>query len=368
MLQASFLRPSLYALGLLLGGLGVRLPAQAPAAVAAPAAAEDGPHVFWEGEQARIYWVRKGGVEVEAARGKVVLPLTGLAARPLVLTPQMPAPAQGEFPAPEKILALSDVHGRFDTLLKLLKVHKVVDDTLQWTFGLGHLVILGDVMDRGPRVTEALWFLRALQEAALEKGGRVHVLPGNHEAMVAAGDLRYLHPKYARHLEGLPTQPELVGPNSELGRWLRSLPVLLKLGDYLFVHGGISPELVAQGWTLEQINARFRGLWGGYGSDRGGEKELLLRSKGPIWYRGLVQTERGGAATEAEVLQALQRFQVKAIVVGHTTLDRVTALHGGKVFGVDAGILEGRPGEVWLWQEGRVWRGGAEGGREPLIP
>src|SRR3546814_7468717 len=34
---------------------------------------------------------------------------------------------------------------------------------------------------------------------------------------------------------------------TELGRWLRSKPVLVKVGDTLFAHGGISPRVLATG-------------------------------------------------------------------------------------------------------------------------
>ena len=369
MILIPLLRTWLCSLGLL-AGLSPMLVGQPPAAVklSGRIEADDGPHVLWEGSKARVYWVRGGRLEVEEARGKVVLPLLGIAAKPLVLKPKPMVPAQGNFPGPAKILAVSDVHGRFDTLLKLLKAHRVVDESLQWTFGKGHLVILGDVMDRGSGVTEALWFLRALQEAARSRGGRVHMVPGNHEVMVASGDLRYLHTKYAQAPEGLPAQPELFGPNSELGRWLRSRPVLLKVGDFLFVHGGISPELVAQGWNLPQVNNRFRAAWGLRGRESEGDAGMLLRSKGPIWYRGMLPPGGPPTSSEAEIAQALAHFKAKAIVVGHTTLDQVTAFWAGKVFGIDAGILEGRPGEVWLWEKGRVWRGKADGTREALQP
>jgi hypothetical protein len=329
---------------------------------------EDGPHVLWKGSKARIGRVRNGRLEWEEATGRVVLTLPGIAAKPLTLQPHQPLPVQATFPMPRRILAVSDIHGRFDRLLVLLKAHKVVDDQLRWTFGKGHLVVVGDLMDRGPGVTEAMWFLKALEGAAREKGGWVHVLPGNHEAMVASGDLRYLHPKYAVPIDGLPSQPELIGPDAELGRWLRSRPLLLKLGDFLFVHGGISPELVARGLSLPQINASFRTALGQRGRAAEGDAALLLRSEGPLWYRGLLPLGKAPSATEGEITQALDHFRVKAIVVGHTTLNRVTLFHEGKVFGIDAGILDGFPGEVWLWEDGVIWRGSSEGGRERLWP
>ncbi len=368
MISAMPFRALSRALWLLLWILGSAAAAQPPPPVpgTAPCEIEDGPHVLWKGSKARIFTVHKGRLEVEEAAGRVMLPLTGLAAGPLTLKPGPSLPPRAVFPPPLKILAVSDVHGRFDTLLSLLKAHGVVDERLRWTFGRGHLVILGDVMDRGPSVTEALWFLRALEGAARQKGGWVHVLPGNHEAMVASGDLRYLHPKYARGLEGLPSQPELMGPDSELGRWVRSRPALLRLGEFLFVHGGISPELVARRWNLEQINTRFREVLGLRGRTAEGEAALLLRSSGPVWYRGLLPPGGSPTSTEEEIDQALEHFQVKAIVVGHTTLDHVMVFHGGKVFGIDAGIQEGRPGEAWIWEGGRTWRGNAQGGREGL--
>lgn len=329
---------------------------------------DDGPHVLWNGSQARILRVRGGRLEIEKASGRFALALPGVAAQPLTLQPGNPLPAQAVFPAPKKILALSDIHGRFDTLLSLLKAQKVIDDQLRWTFGRGHLVIVGDVMDRGSNVTEALWFLRALEGAARKQGGWVHVVLGNHEAMVASGDLRYLNPKYAGTLEGLPSQPELLGPDSELGRWLRSRPILLKLGNILFVHGGISPDFLAQGWSLNQINTRFRVAWGLPAHMAEGDAALLLGPKGPIWYRGLLPPGGSPSSTDAEITQALVHFRVETMVVGHTTLDHVTAFHGGKVFGIDAGILRGRPGEAWLWEGGRAWRADADGGREPLSP
>ena len=334
--------------------------------VVAQATIEDGPHVMWNGSKARIFRVHQGHLEQKDVNSPFALPLPGLATEPITLKSDIPLPAQAVFPTPEKILAVSDVHGRLDTLLTLLKAHKVVNEKLQWSFGSGHLVILGDVMDRGPAVTEALWFLRALEKSAQKKGGWVHVLIGNHEAMEASGDIRYLNSKYLTPPAGLPSQAELIGPNSDLGRWLRSRPALLKLGDTLFVHGGISPELVRSGLNLEQINTTLHGAFGLKKGTATGHAALLLGPMGPLWYRGLLESEKAPSSSEADISQALEHFQVKAIVVGHTTLDRITVFHGGKVFAIDAGINKGRSGEIWFWEKGCTWRGTSKGSRERL--
>ena len=197
--------------------LGLAPAPQLQAALQATVAAqsEDGPQVLWQGEEATVYRLHSGKLEIAKHRGAFDLALPGLASEPLRIGPRPPAPPAARFSAASKILAVSDVHGRFDTLLALLRGQKVVDGAMRWRFGRGHLVIVGDVMDRGPQVTEAYWFLRGLEAQARRAGGRVHVLLGNHEAMVLAGDVRYTNPKYLHPREGWPSVAEQFGPDSE---------------------------------------------------------------------------------------------------------------------------------------------------------
>ena len=345
------------------------IPALLAAAPLAAQERQDGPYVLWDGGTARIFEVRaQDQLGERRAKAPFTLDLPGMAAKGLRLAGKPYAPAADTFPDPGKILAISDIHGRFGAALSLLQAHRVVDADLRWTFGKGHLVIAGDIFDRGPQVTEALWFFRALEDEARKAGGAVHVILGNHEAMVLGGDLRYLHPKYSRAPAGLPPQPELFGPASELGRWLRSKPAMLKLGPFLFVHGGPSPDFVAKGLGLKATNTAVRGLLGRGPRDLQGDDAFLMGEEGPLWYRGLVPGASRRDAKADEVDRMLAAYGVKAFVVSHTTLDRIRVLYGGKVYAIDAGLKDGRPGEAWIWEKGRVWRGTADGKREPLAP
>ncbi|MFN8011602.1 MAG: metallophosphoesterase [Holophagaceae bacterium] len=345
------------------------LPALLASAVLAAQARQDGPYVLWEGGTARVFEIREQDALGERrVQAPFTLELPGMAARGLRLTGKPYAPAAEALPDPGKILAVSDIHGRFGAVLALLQAQKVVDADLRWTFGRGHLVVVGDVFDRGPQVTEALWFLRALEEGARAAGGAVHLVLGNHEAMAMGGDARYLHPKYARPPKGLPAYPVLYGPDSELGRWLRSRPALLKLGPFLFVHGGPSAEFLKLGLSQAAANRALRTSLGRHPRDLDGPEGFLQGDQGPLWYRGLVPGHARADASGEDVDAALKAFRVKAVVIGHTTLDRLTALHGGKVYAIDAGLKEGRPGEAWIWEQGKVWRGTADGRREPLAP
>src|ERR1700741_1845384 len=153
------------------------------------------------------------------------------------------------------LFVVADTHGEFEILARMLLAHGVVDERLRWKFGRGHLVVLGDVFDRGPNHTEILWLLYQLESDAQKAGGGAHLVLGNHETMVVRGDLRYLHPKYrsTAGLLGLGSYAELFGARSVLGQWLRTRPAVFRINRYLFAHGGISRALVDRGLTLAEI-------------------------------------------------------------------------------------------------------------------
>ncbi len=340
-------------------------PLLSQAALAAPpavtASQEDGPYVLWEGGKPKVLKVHQGKLEVSALGPSLQLPLDGLPA--FQLDPAPPKPAQDSFPAADRIAAVSDIHGNYSGLLALLQAQGIIGKDRRWSFGQGHLVVVGDLFDRGAQVTELLWFVRSLGQQAVLAGGAVHVVLGNHETMALRGDLRYLNPKYAALRFGiLPMDlPALYGPSTELGRWLRSLPAFLKIGDVLFIHGGASPLLSYGPVNLGRLNADFR-----HALDAAG-KDPLLGSSGPVWYRGLIPgAGQGPDASDAQVASILGAFQAKCMVIGHSTLEHVTAFHGGSVFGIDAGLKDGKPGEIWVRIGGRVFRGLADGGRIPL--
>ena len=83
--------------------------------------------------------------------------------------------------------------------------------------------------------------------------------------------------------------------------------------------------------------------------------------------RGLIPgASQGGDASDQDLDTILKAFQVKGLVLGHSTLDQITAFHDGRVFGIDAGLQHPGHGELWLWEKGRIYRGLLDGRRLPL--
>jgi len=260
---------------------------------------------------------------------------------------------QGNF----KVVATSDFHGQYDLMLRLLKNNHVVDQEGKWSFADGHFVITGDVFDRGDKVTEILWFLYRLEKEAEQAGGKLHLLLGNHEVMVLNGDLRYLHPEYVKVSEYL-NQPfeQLFTKGSVLGDWLRTKPVLVKINDMLFAHGGFHPAYVERDVSLDQINTVFKEslVKAELAQPREGFSKFLHKTDGPIWYRGYFKDD-GASAEEIDLL--LNHFDIKHLVVGHTSQLKVETRYQGKVIAIDTSIKNGNYGELLIVEGEKMWRG-----------
>lgn len=257
------------------------------------------------------------------------------------------------FTNPPKILAVSDIEGNFVAFLKLLLSNKVIDSYLRWTFNDGHLVIVGDCFDRGEEVMECLWLIYYLEEKARKAGGYVHFLLGNHEIMNLNGDWRYVHPKYAQS-SSIPFTA-LYNGNNELWRWLCTKNVMEKIGDVLFVHAGIAPELLQLQLSIPDINNRIRPF---YNRANQSFDDPLLSSvfnstNSPFWYRGYYLAENG--VSEDVINATLEHFGVKTIVTGHTVVSQVTSYFDGKLINIDTDHAAGKS-EALLIRKNRFYR------------
>lgn len=268
----------------------------------------------------------------------------------------------------EKILIVGDMHGMYGKLFHFLENNKVVTAEGGWSWGKGQLVFCGDLMDRGNEVTELLWSLYRLEKEAEAAGGAVHCLLGNHELMVMEGDYRYLSRKYrelfSRHqLE----YGKMFDQNAVLGQWIRSRNSVLRLNDLLICHAGLSPQFASAELSIPEINS----LMQDYLQEKKVDEallDLLSGNLGPFWYRAyLFPMNAYGRIEEGEVENILQQYKAAHMVIAHTTVDKVKALYGRKVFAVDLDVNnEALPLEGLLFEESRFFRLGEKGQREEI--
>jgi hypothetical protein len=326
----------------------------------------DGPYVTQSITGRTAIWIHKGEVHTQEIKTQdsQIIEYNGVKTKLWGNTPK--EVKQLEYNGNFKIGAVSDIHGQYDTFIKLLKNNGVIGNEGKWSFGNGHFVVAGDMFDRGPQVTEVLWFLYDLEKQAEENGGKLHVLLGNHDVMVLNGNLRSVHPKYTEIAKILETPfNELFNKGTVLGDWLRTRPVLLKLNGILFTHGGMHPDLVEKGLSIEEINSEFKKqlVASELAEKRNELGDFLHRAHGPIYYRGYFQ---GELATDGQIDELLKHFKISNIVVGHTTHKQIEMHYNGRVIVIDANMKSGTMGELLLWRNGTFSRGNLLGEELPL--
>lgn len=327
---------------------------------------DDGPHVYWQSDSSAIvFYLCRGEVETRTFQPTDTLRFRGFCgdlATEYVIPVRAPEIQPYIYDDVSKIFAVSDIHGEYEALIELLENAGVIDETLHWAWGDGHLVINGDIFDRGDKVTECLWLIYRLEREARLAGGWVHIVLGNHELMVMRGDNRYVNEKY---LDGVARKTrikyeDLYGPQMELGRWLRTKNAAIRLSGILFVHGGISPQLAERGLSLEDINRTIRlsADMPSYEIAFSDTTQFLLRGEGPLWYRGYHYEMEGRylRATQDQVEAILSSYGAGAIVVGHTEAEQVEGLYEGRVFRIDVPLQDLNSLQALLWKDDNFYR------------
>ncbi len=233
------------------------------------------------------------------------------------------------------IIAISDIEGGYKTFRDFLINSKVIDENLNWTFGKGHLVLIGDFVDRGWSVTQVLWFIYKLEQDATKQGGFVHFIIGNHELKNMQGDYGASADKYLAVVNILgKVQSELYNSNSFLGKWMSSKNALELINGNLFAHGGIHPDVANSKLSLDEINQVIQSNYYKpyYPKKEKTIEQLLMSTKtGICWYRGYFKDD----LTQEQIERVLNKFNAKSIVVGHTLQSKVNRQYNGKVIGID---------------------------------
>ena len=304
-------------------------------------------------------------------------------------------------PAPARIVAVGDLHGDYSAWLDIARDARLIDAKGRWAGGKTTLVQLGDVTDRAPDSLKIIRSLQQLAKQAPRARGKVVVVLGNHEAMNLLGDLRYTTPgefaafvdgdssarrerAYDRNRQAIEAQyrakaPTLTAtairaawiaatplgwlehrlawrPDGELGRWAGRNPAIVRIGDTLFVHGGISAEYAKL--PIEEINRRTAAAMGAADDS---PKSILNDPLGPLWYRGLAGRDPDAEAERAtapgprptaneELAAVLAAYGAKRLVIGHTpSLTGIVIANEGRLIRIDTGISRFYGGPLtWL--------------------
>jgi len=180
-----------------------------------------------------------------------------------MLIPFLRRKAAGAAPTPDlgeglRVYAIGDIHGRDDLFGELLE--RIARDEAGRPALPRLLILLGDLVDRGPQSAQVIDRAMALARS----GGTVRFVKGNHEEMFAAAARG--QPDAVRAFRrfggvetlasyGLPAERSAPLSDEELAEWmlahiprdhvdfLDDMEDRVERGDYLFVHAGVRPRV-----------------------------------------------------------------------------------------------------------------------------
>lgn len=334
----------------------------------------DGPYVMYRNDSILINYIDANGIKTvtkPAVQKEHIILSVNTDEPGKTFTVRLKSKLKNEKPqhgSVKKMLVISDIEGNFEAFRKILQANNVIDKDFNWTFDKGHLVLVGDFVDRGSMVTEVLWLIYALEEKAKAADGQVHFVLGNHEIMNMSGDLGYVHERYLQHAALMNTHyMKLYGPDSEIGRWLATKNIVERVGDMLFVHGGISTYTNYVQLPLEELNDMARPFYTDSTYKYPDVKqEILFSEYGPMWYRGYYKGNPESALRQID--STLTIYKVRHIVTGHTIVaDHVSSHYDGKLINIDVPHANGAS-EALLVDKDKFFRVNAKGERFPVEP
>lgn len=148
----------------------------------------------------------------------------------------------------KKYYVISDIHSHYSSMICALRKHGYDSSNIYH-----HLIVLGDLFDRGNQTREVLDYLYNL---SIQK--KASLILGNHDSFlldVLSGDFQKYDfniqyngfGKTLEQLSGLnPLQNDpkdirdsIMDKYPYLFEWLQNLPYYIEVDDYIFVHGGI---------------------------------------------------------------------------------------------------------------------------------
>jgi hypothetical protein len=255
------------------------------------------------------------------------------------------------------VVAIGDLHGDLDVTRRALRLAGAIDEQDRWAGGDLVVVQTGDEIDRGDDDRKILDLFTRLRSEAKKAGGDLIALEGNHEIMNASLDFRYVTPgafaafsdvrpsgPIAEHLGAVEEQARgrtaAFAPGGPYARAIAERPLVTKVGDDVFVHGGVLPKHVRYG--LDRMNDEVHQWLLG---ERPRCPPIVVSEDGPVWTR--MYSAAPGREECATLAEALRALGAKRMIVGHTVQrNGINPACGGAVWRIDTGLSKAFGGKL----------------------
>ncbi len=261
----------------------------------------------------------------------------------------------------QRTVVIGDIHADIGAARSAFQLAGATNERDEWIGGDLVVVQLGDIIGRSYEDRGALDFILEVRQKAEEGGGRVYTLIGNHEVFGARLELRWVADEaYAAfsdipnldlgnaRLAELPEYQRARGaalmPGGYYARKLAEFPSVLRLGQTIYVHGGVTPHWAKYG--IDRINEEVSQWFAGHvdepisaqGMDPGNYDDSVMMSR-----HFSEDVDENDCAMLEESLKLLDATRM---IVAHSVHDSITARCEDKVWAVDVGMSRYYGGEV----------------------
>ena len=251
-----------------------------------------------------------------------------------------------EYEHNNRIVIIGDIHGDIRRFKDILIDAKIINKNIEWIAEPKNTIVvqMGDQVDSINRDRtleewevlpdiEMIYFTNLLNKIALSKGGRVISLIGNHELMNTIGNYSYVSDK---SLKDNYKRNELFKPGGTLSAILSQRPLVVKIGQLLFCHAGLTLEhlniLSKYNKDVSYINT----IWKNFIKtnailieDKEIFENIILDADGILWTRDL--DEKGN------LIKMLKKLGCVYMFVGHSVVEQVKLIND-HVWYTDTGI------------------------------
>jgi Calcineurin-like phosphoesterase len=269
-------------------------------------------------------------------------PAASVPAASPVAPPPVPATLSERIqrPAPERLVALGDLHGDLEVTRRALRLAGATDAKDAWVGGNLVLVQTGDLIDRGDDDRAILDLFERLKGEAKKAGGELIAMAGNHELMNVQQDFRYVTPGAMSAFEDLHGRAAAFAPGGRYATMIAERPIVMKVGDTVFAHGGVLPKHVRYG--LDKMNDEVHGWLVG---KLPALAPVVASEDGVVWTRMYSAAPgREECATLGETLAALG---AKRMVMGHTVQrNGISAACDDRAWRIDTGMSKFYAGKL----------------------
>ena len=251
------------------------------------------------------------------------------------------------FPSKKRILVIGDLHADWKKTQLLFRKAKLIDINNKWVAEPRDTIVVqvGDQLDGKSRSHnndaygefKILDFLEDIHTQAINYGGGIHSILGNHELMNIMGQYDYVSTKDMEISNGVNGRYNQFKPGGEMACKLAcNRNAVIKVGDFVFAHAGIHSKHVNENNFIEKTNKEMYEFITGNRPISKSFQKKFVQDDSILWTRDLGKD----SPNCNDVSNTLNKLKVGHIVVGHTPQQNINSRCDNKLWRVDVGISQ----------------------------